>query len=97
MSENLALDVGVIVTRADHLQELFDGLGEAVGKKYGASTTHIGKLLPRIHGGAAGGCPPLIFGITRALYVEDEINASDLATLEKQAAAGYDLAEPQEE
>jgi hypothetical protein len=31
----------------------------------------MGKLLPRIAGGGGGGCPLLLFGITRALYVED--------------------------
>ena len=64
-----AISVGLIVTRCDHLQELFDRLGQ--GKKYGASTTHIGKLLPRIQGGGGGGCPLLVFGITSKLYLED--------------------------
>ena len=35
------------------------------------STTHMGKLLPRIDGGGGGGCPILAIGITRSLYVED--------------------------
>lgn len=60
------LDVGVIVTRADHLQEIFDEL--SIGSKYGASTTHMGKLLPRIHAGGGGGCPVLVLGITKELY-----------------------------
>jgi hypothetical protein len=61
------LDVGIIVTRADHLQQqIFDPLG--VGAKYGASTTHMRKLLPRIHAGGGGGCPVLVFGITQFLY-----------------------------
>ncbi len=61
------LDVGIIVTRANHLQaEIFNPLG--VGAKYGASTTHMGKLLPRIEAGGGGGCPVLVFGITRKLY-----------------------------
>jgi hypothetical protein len=64
-----AISVGVIVTRADHLQEIFDGLGK--GSYYGASTTHMSKLLPRIEGGSGGGCPILVFGMTRALYIED--------------------------
>jgi hypothetical protein len=64
-----AISVGVIVTRADHLQEIFDGLGK--GSSYGASTTHMSKLLPRIEGGSGGGCPILVFGMTRALYIED--------------------------
>jgi hypothetical protein len=61
------LDVGIIITRTDHLQQrIFDPLG--VGKKYGASTTHMRKLLPRIHAGGGGGCPVLVFGITQNLY-----------------------------
>jgi len=60
------LDAGVIVTRADHLQEIFDSLG--VGGKYGASTTHMSKLLPRILAGGGGGCPVLVFGITQNQY-----------------------------
>lgn len=62
------LDVGCIVTRSDHLQEIFDSLGPEIGKKYGPSTTHMGKLLPRLQSGGGGGCPVLVFGITRALY-----------------------------
>jgi len=64
-----ALDVGVIVTRTDELQQTFDQLGR--GSSYGASTTHMSKLLPRLEGGSGGGCPILVFGITRNLYVED--------------------------
>ena len=63
------VSVGVIITRSDALQDLFDTLGR--GKSYGASTTHLSKLLPRLRGGGGGGCPVLIFGITQARYVED--------------------------
>jgi hypothetical protein len=64
-----AVSVGVIITRCDHLQEIFEGLGR--GSSFGASTTHMSKLLPRIKGGSGGGCPLLVFGITKNLYVED--------------------------
>lgn len=60
------LDVGVIVTRADHLQDIFQSLG--IGSKYGASTTHMSKLLPRLIAGGGGGCPVLVFGISGRLY-----------------------------
>lgn len=63
-----AISVGVIVTRCDDLQEIFKELGR--GKSYGASTTHMSKLLPRINGGGGGGCPILVFGIKKELYVE---------------------------
>lgn len=64
-----AISVGVIITRCDHLQEIFDALGR--GASYGTSTTHMSKLLPRIEGGSGGGCPILVFGITRKLYAAD--------------------------
>lgn len=64
-----AVSVGVIVTRCDNLQSIFDQLGR--GPSYGSSTTHMSKLLPRINGGSGGGCPLLVFGIKKELYVED--------------------------
>jgi hypothetical protein len=64
-----AVSAGVIITRCDELQEIFDGLNR--GKSYGSSTTHMQKLLPRIQGGGGGGCPLLVFGISKKLYVED--------------------------
>lgn len=65
-----AISVGVIITRCDDLQSLFNELGR--GSSYGASTTHISKLLPRIEGGSGAGCPLLVFGISKLLYMEDE-------------------------
>ncbi|WP_412471783.1 BglII/BstYI family type II restriction endonuclease [Halobacteriovorax sp. RT-1-4] len=64
-----ALSVGVIVTRATELQQIFNGLGK--GSSYGASTTHINKLMPKVHGGAAGTCPLFIIGIKPSCYVDD--------------------------
>ncbi len=61
--------VGVIITRCDELQHIFDEIGR--GKSFGNSTTHMSKLLPRVNGGGGGGCPLLVFGISRSLYVED--------------------------
>jgi len=58
--------VGIIVTRCDELQEVFAELGR--GSSYGNSTTHMSKLLPRLEGGAGGGCPILVLGIRKALY-----------------------------
>lgn len=63
------LEVGVVITRCDELQGLFDELGK--GKSYGPSTTHMSKLVPRLEGGSGGGCPIVVFGIGRELYVED--------------------------
>ena len=64
-----AVSVGVIVTRADELQSIFDQLGR--GSSYGSSTTHMSRLLPRVNGGSGGGCPLLVLGIRKQLYVED--------------------------
>jgi hypothetical protein len=65
-----AISVGVIITRCDGLQEIFNELGR--GASYGASTTHMSKLLPRIEGGSGAGCPLLVIGISKKLYVENE-------------------------
>ncbi len=65
-----AISVGVIITRTDGLQAIFNSLGR--GPSYGQSTTHMNKLLPRIEGGGGGGCPILVFGISTQLYEEDE-------------------------
>lgn len=64
-----AIAVGVIITKSDELRGIFTDLG--VWDKYGMSTTWMGKLLPRIEGGGGAGCPILVFGITKELYVED--------------------------
>jgi hypothetical protein len=61
-----AISVGVIITRLTELQALFDTLGK--GKSYGPSTTHWDKLIPKVNGGGAGGCPLLLVGIGRACY-----------------------------
>jgi Restriction endonuclease BglII len=64
-----AISVGIIITRTDELQTIFNGLGR--GASYGASTTHMSKLLPRINGGGGGGCPIVAFGIRSNLYDEN--------------------------
>ncbi|HZT83661.1 MAG TPA: BglII/BstYI family type II restriction endonuclease [Gemmataceae bacterium] len=83
------ISVGVIITRADELQGLFDSLGWAydsknarwrsIGKKYGASTTHWGKLLPRVDAGGAGSCPLLLIAIRRDCY-EDDLEGLPIVT-----------------
>jgi hypothetical protein len=70
------IEVGVILTRTTALQDLFRSLGSKIASKYGASTTHTDKLLPRLEGGGGGGCPILVFGITRAKFVGDDIPAT---------------------
>ena len=48
---------GIIITRSEKLNAVFSALGESIKKKYGASTTWMGKLLPRIHARRHGGVP----------------------------------------
>lgn len=64
-----AISVGVIITRCDELQDVFDMLGR--GSSFGSSTTHMSKLLPRIQGGGGAGCPVLVFGIKKLNFNED--------------------------
>jgi len=60
------LSVGVMITRLTELQSLFNDLGK--GASYGASTTHWDKLMPKVDGGGAGGCPLLLVGMGLACY-----------------------------
>lgn len=76
-----ALSVGVIVTRCDELQAIFNRLGK--GGSYGNSTTHMSKLLPRLNGGGGGGCPVLVFGIRDTLFTEDIADSETAALVEE--------------
>ena len=60
------LSVGVIITRLWELQEEFKRLGK--GSSYGKSTTHWDKLIPKVNGGGAGGCPLLLIGLGFGCY-----------------------------
>ena len=60
------VSVGVVITRSSALQEIFNSLGR--GPSFGNSTTHMGKLIPKLSNRASGGCPVLAFGITAAAY-----------------------------
>ena len=61
------IDVGIIVTRAQELNDIFKELD--VIKKYGASTTWIGKLTYRLDSRRNGGCPILAIGIKKECVV----------------------------
>ena len=58
------IDVGVIVTRAEELNEIFKAID--IIAKYGASTTWMGKLTYRLDSRRNGGCPILAVGIKKA-------------------------------
>lgn len=59
---NNRISVAILLTRSQELDPMFKKLG--INAKYGASTTHMGKLLPRLQANRNGGCPVLVFGIT---------------------------------
>jgi hypothetical protein len=64
------LSVGVIFTRLTELQKLvFNPLGK--GSSYGNFTTHWDKLIPKVDGGGAGGCPLLLIGMGMGCYRAD--------------------------
>lgn len=78
-----AIDVGIILTRGSSIDNAYlrslgnvlnkDGSvgSEPVYKKFGASTTWMGKLLYRLDAGRNGGCPVLALGITpRTVFPE---------------------------
>lgn len=75
------ISLAVLVTRSNELDPWFKSLGEYEAKysvlrdykaKYGASTTHMGKLIPRLKAGRNGGCPVLVFGITTKLLIDEK-------------------------
>ena len=66
------ISVGIIITRSQKLDDEFKELG--IFSKYGASTTWMGKLLPRLDSRRHGGCPILAIGITPASIVKGAEN-----------------------
>lgn len=66
------ISVGAIITRAEELNDVFktiyykdSGKWKPLIGKYGASTTWMGKLLPRLDSRRNGGCPILAIGIKK--------------------------------
>lgn len=77
-----AIAIGVIITRGPGLQAL---IGPTVrskdgGFKYGQSTTHWDKLIPKVNLGGGGECPLLLIGIE-----PERIQGVDLAVRTKNA------------
>lgn len=64
------IDVGIIVTRSEELNDIFKESG--IKAKYGASTTWMGKLLPRLKSRRNGGCPILAVGIKKPCVQKGE-------------------------
>lgn len=68
------ISAGIIVTRSQELNEIFrtvydfdrrTGTWKTISRKYGASTTWMGKLLTRLESRRNGGCPILAIGIKK--------------------------------
>jgi hypothetical protein len=60
------LSVGVIITRQSELRPIFSELGK--WESYGTTSTHWDKLIPKIDGGGAGGCPLQLIGMGPECY-----------------------------
>ena len=64
------ISAGIIITRSEELNDVFKAIldqdGRPIMRKYGASTTWMGKLLPRLNSRRNGSCPILAVGIKKA-------------------------------
>ncbi len=73
------ISAGIIVTRSQELNDVFKtvyaqekagGDWKPIMPKYGASTTWMGKLLPRLESRRNGGCPILAIGIKKGCITD---------------------------
>lgn len=68
------ISAGIILTRSEELNDLFkellDSDGKSILRKYGASTTWMGKLLPRLNARRNGGCPVLAIGMKKTCIID---------------------------
>lgn len=73
------ISAGIIITRAEELNDVFRSVYDfdskvhtwkAIIRKYGASTTWMGKLTPRLDSRRNGGCPILAIGIRKPCIVD---------------------------
>jgi len=73
------ISAGIIITRSEELNDVFrtvydfdskDGRWKPILRKYGASTTWIGKLLPRLDSKRNGGCPILAIGMKKECIID---------------------------
>ena len=73
--EARVVDVAVIITRSDDLddnafQNILGKDGKPVKSKYGASSTHMSRLIPKLDSRLAGGCPIWAIGIKSGCIVD---------------------------
>ena len=59
-------ELGEALNRDGNVDRKRNGEPRMTHEKYGASTTWMGKLIPRLNAGRNGGCPVLAIGITPA-------------------------------
>lgn len=87
------VSAGIILTRSEELNDVFktiydydkkDGKWKPVLRKYGASTTWMGKLLGRLDSRRNGGCPILAIGIKKSCisdwsedYVDEHVTGNN--------------------
>ena len=87
------ISVGIIITRAEELNDVFrtiydcdprDNRWKPILRKYGASTTWMGKLLPRLDSRRNGGCPVLAIGMKKKCvtdwnkgYIDEHSSANE--------------------
>ena len=73
------ISAGIIITRAEDLNDVFrtvydydsrSGAYRPILRKYGASTTWMGKLIPRLESRRNGGCPILAIGMKKKCVVD---------------------------
>lgn len=70
-----AIAIGVIVTRGPALQSLIGPtiLSKDKGLKYGQSSTHWDKLIPKVNLGGGGECPLILIGIEPPRIVDVQL------------------------
>ncbi len=80
------ISVGIILTRAKELNSIFNAVYSydtvkrqwlPIMRKYGASTTWMGKLLTRLDSRRNGGCPILAIGIKNKCVINWDDNFVD--------------------
>lgn len=73
------ISAGIIITRAEELNDIFktvydfdkrSGKWKPIIRKYGASTTWMGKLISRLDSRRNGGCPILAVGIKQPCIID---------------------------
>lgn len=80
-----AIAVGVIITRGPTLQRMLAPTvrSKEGGFKYGQSSTHWDKLIPRVHLGGGGECPLFLIGIEPERIIGVEVLREAAAKLEE--------------